>query len=61
MDLVRHLTSSDWKLFKRIKTKELLKKSWSFPDKDTHSPNVVKLIESFNRVRKKFCEISSRI
>jgi hypothetical protein len=50
MDLVRHLTAFDWKLFRRIKPKELLKKSWSFPDKDTHSPSIVKLIESFNRV-----------
>ena len=49
MEIVRHLTAVDWKLVKKIKTTELLKKAWSFPDKETQSPNIVRLITSFNK------------
>lgn len=48
-EMIRHLTSVDWKLFKRIQIDELVKKAWSLPDKETLSPNLVNFIESFNR------------
>jgi len=49
IEIAKHLTAIDWKYFRKIKTKELIKKAWSHVDKETQSPNLVKLIETFNK------------
>lgn len=50
------ITAGDWKYFKRIKITELIHKSWTKEDVSL-APNILALINRFNRVRRRrpFC------
>mmetsp|Transcript_20105 Transcript_20105/g.28152 ORF Transcript_20105/g.28152 Transcript_20105/m.28152 type:complete len:698 (+) Transcript_20105:164-2257(+) len=46
----KHITVGDWKVFSKIKSSELMHKAWSQQDKEKSAPNLIKLIERFNRL-----------
>ena len=49
-DFANHLTAVDWHLFSCVKPKELINKAWVGEDKCKRAPNVIALIDHFNKV-----------
>lgn len=46
----RHITAGDWKLFSRVSPSELIDKAWSSENKAVLAPNIVALIDRFNKL-----------
>eukprot|EP01114_Cavostelium_apophysatum_P006299 TRINITY_DN1754_c0_g1_i3.p1 TRINITY_DN1754_c0_g1~~TRINITY_DN1754_c0_g1_i3.p1 ORF type:complete len:622 (+),score=122.02 TRINITY_DN1754_c0_g1_i3:138-2003(+) len=46
----RHVTACDWKVFSRIRPSELINKAWSTDKKHALAPNIMALIDRFNKL-----------
>merc|ERR1712232_1302760 len=49
-EIARQMTLIEYRIFSVIKPKECFNLGWSKSDKDSRSPNIVRLIEQFNKV-----------
>lgn len=50
LEFSRHITAGDWRHFRKIKPSELIDKAWNSDSKSLIAPNIVALIERFNRL-----------
>eukprot|EP01103_Thecamoeba_quadrilineata_P017484 TRINITY_DN6226_c0_g1_i1.p1 TRINITY_DN6226_c0_g1~~TRINITY_DN6226_c0_g1_i1.p1 ORF type:complete len:479 (-),score=114.46 TRINITY_DN6226_c0_g1_i1:54-1382(-) len=50
LEVARQLTLLEFEIFRSIKPRELLRKSWMKPNKEDLAPNVISLIQRFNTV-----------
>lgn len=49
-EIARQLTNIEFEIYKCIKANECLSQNWTKKDKLTKSPNILKLIQRFNKV-----------
>jgi hypothetical protein len=49
-ELAEHLTACDWRTFRRIRMFEFLVQSWNGEQRETAAPNLLSLVNTFNRM-----------
>jgi len=48
--MARELTMQEWEIFKSIEAREFLSQSWQKENKQLTAPNIVRMIDRFNRI-----------